>query len=155
MLLAIIAEARHSMARLGRALPFARSRSLFLLGFLVWIAPQMAQAQHCGRIGYVLSLETESLSWERNTETDDSALSREAARIRKTGCEGPLCRSRTPQPLTPDRGSDSISIPLPWTCTGLASASLSPNSICRVGFDPFRYLDDPIIEPLAKPPRIG
>lgn len=154
MLLAVTAEVRHALARPGQAIPFARFRMIGLLGFLVLALPQMAQAQHCGRISYVPSMSGESLSWERG-EADPASVPVESSRIRKAGCEGPLCRSQTPQPFSPGSVADTPAIPFPWKCTALALVPKNPDPVARAVLIDSPYFESPFIEPFPEPPRIG
>lgn len=154
MLLAATAEARHALARLGQAIPFARIRFFVWLGFFSLALPQMAQAQHCGRIAYVPSMAGDSLSWERG-EADQASMAGGMSRIRKTGCEGPLCRSQTPQPLTPGSVADTPAIPFPWKCTALIMPLCDPDPIARAVLNDSHYFESPCYEPIPEPPRFA
>jgi hypothetical protein len=153
MLQAANAEARHTLAPTGLERPFARFRVFIFALFVALTGPQLAQAQHCGRIGTVLRVEQDSLSWEREGSAGSLHGSADSARIRTTECEGPLCRSQTPQPFSSGRGVDSASPPLPWKCTALPLVATSPNSIDQAMTEPFLFVSEPNDQPLPKPPR--
>ena len=152
MLLAAIAEARHALARQGRAFPFARIRVFFCLGILALALPQMAQAQHCGRIAYVPSMDGDSLSWELGG-ADQAPSVGDSSRIRKTGCEGPLCRSQTPQPFSPGSVADTPAIPFPWKCTAWTLSASGSDPFVRAVLNDSLDFDSPCFEPIPEPPR--
>gem|GEM_PF-6523997 len=155
MLMAAIAEVRFALALSRRWLPFAQLRLMAFLGLALLALPQMAQAQHCGRIGYVVSTEGDSLSWERGDAGFGQIPPIETSRIRKTGCEGPLCRSRLPQPFAPGSSADSAAMPLPWKCTASFATTPDPDTGTRAHVAAVLIFEIPFIEPSPEPPRIG
>lgn len=154
MLMAAIAEVRFALAPSRRWLPFAQLRHVALIGLALLALPQLAQAQHCGRIGYVLSTDSDSLSWERGDAGFGQLSASETSRIRKTGCEGPLCRSRLPQPLAPGSFADSPAMPFPWKCTASFAATPDPDTGTRAHVAADLIFEIPFIEPFPEPPRI-
>ncbi|MBI1325068.1 hypothetical protein GC170_18035 [bacterium] len=154
MLLAGIAKARHALARLGRSIRFASIRVIGLLFFVSLAFPQWAQAQHCGRIAYVPSMDGDSLSWERGS-ADQSPAAGESSRIRKSGCEGPLCRSQTPQPFSPGSVAGTPTIPFPWKCTAWALPASGSDPFVRAVLTDSLDFDSPCFEPIPEPPRFG
>lgn len=153
MLQAAFAELRNAFARIGRAVPFAQLRLVGLLGLILIAVPQMALGQHCGRIGYVVSTDSETLSWERADAGLGTVPAGELFRIRETGCDGPLCRSQSPVPFVPGSHANAAAAPLPWKCTALCSVARQPDPVARVDAATQRFFEIPFIEPLAEPPR--
>ncbi len=155
MFMAAIAEVRYALAPSRRKLPFAQLRLIVLLGLAILALPQFVRAQHCGRIGYVVSAESESLSWEQGDAGFGQLSASETSRIRNTGCEGPLCRSRTPQPFAPGNHADAAAMPFPWKCTALTSLYPDLDPVAGANAYLSSFFENPFIEPSPEPPRIG
>ncbi len=119
-----------------------------LFSIVIAIQAGSAKAQHCGRIDMTTVWSDSRPSWER-----DDARVDPSGRIRTTECEGPLCRSRTPQPFADPGSSVGAIVPLPWNSTSVVFAvsqdrlagSISPESSI-----PF---PSPCFDPLFEPPR--
>lgn len=122
-------------------------RTLLTSFVLTFGATKSVNAQHCGRVAQAAVWMDSQLSWEREQSQFESA------RIRTSGCEGPMCRSRTPEPFSEPTSSSGAVVPLPWNCTSLKYVQEPVPFAGRILPDFDFSKSDPFAEPLFEPPR--
>jgi hypothetical protein len=143
-------DARRRLLSIAYRWSFVLVINVFLMAF-----GSEAQAQHCGRVNYVPAWDNERLSWESAAEVLRKDRPDGAGRIRTAACEGPLCRSRVPEPFAAPSTGGHVAAPLPWVCTAvvLPSRGNGPNdTLILVSAVPSA---NPSYDPLFEPPRIG
>ncbi len=137
-----------ALRRTGRAFVL---RFLFSSFVLTIGATKSVDAQHCGRVAQTAVWMDSRLSWER--ENSPSAF--DSGRIRTSGCEGPMCRSRTPEPFSEPTSHSGAIVPLPWNCTSFKFVPVPFVLSGRILPDVISSKPDPFFEPLFEPPRFG
>lgn len=137
--------------RARRRSVLARSLALLMLAWFAMANESRVMAQHCGRIAEFAVQEGHRMSWE----SPDALGPASAGRLRGTACEGPLCRSRTPQPFSQATSVSGGAVPLPWKCTSGLVAVGADMPIGRILPEPFRRSPNPCFDPLFEPPRNG
>ena len=137
-----------ALKRSGRAFVL---RFLFISFVLTFGATKSVVAQHCGRVAQTAVWMDSQLSWER--ENSPSAF--DSGRIRTSGCEGPMCRSRTPEPFAEPASQSGAIVPLPWNCTSFKFVPVPFVLSGRILPDVISSKPGPFAEPLFEPPRFG
>lgn len=117
--------------------------------FVFFGTTKSVDAQHCGRVAETAIWMGSQLSWER----EDSQPGFDSGRIRTAGCEGPMCRSRTPVPFSEPTSLSGAIFPLPWNCTSLKFVPLTVALSGRISPFVVMSISDPFSEPLFEPPR--
>lgn len=124
-------------------------RSLLPLFILTIGATKSVHGQHCGRVAQTAIWMDSQLSWERESSQFESG------RIRTSGCEGPMCRSRTPEPYAAPTSFTGAVVPLPWNSTSLRFVQ-APVALSGRILPDFEFPNrDPYSEPLIEPPRLS
>jgi len=149
------AEDRNLVAKLHESVRALRAYRvwhllLMLAGLMSVVPAGSAKAAHCGRAGYLPEWNQTQMAWEGSLSVADPA---DQWRMRGRGCDGPLCQSRTPEPLTPQSTGAGFTVPMPWRCTAMSFGQLNDdlNSVVAI-VEPVMPVS-PILDALFKPPR--
>ena len=134
-----------------RAMRAYRVWGVLVLGALMSFVPsQTVEAGHCGRAGYLPEWNQSQMAWEGSLGVADAG---DAWRVKGRGCDGPMCQSRTPEPLTPQSSGSGLTAPMPWRCTALVFGL--KQDVLDSGVAGFEAMmpESPVLEELFKPPR--
>ena len=149
-----LAEDRNLVALLHeavRALRAYRVWHLLLLALVMGLVPSgSVKAAHCGRAGYLPEWNQTQMAWEGSLNVADPA---DQGRVRGRGCDGPLCQSRTPEPLTPQSNGAGFTAPLPWRCTAIGFGQVEDQLSTAAAVFELVLPESPILDGLFKPPR--
>lgn len=139
---------RHETIR--AALLSGLRRLIIIVALLFLFQGTSARAQHCGRVGYLPEWNQSQMAWDDAVVALDQA---DGWRMKGRACDGPMCQSRTPQPLSPDVAGVGVTAPMPWRCTAFGISPIQDKlagSLTDLGTVP---PSDPFISQLFKPPR--
>lgn len=135
---------------------YRAKRAYRVWGFLAvaaWMSlmpVRTAEAGHCGRAGYLPEWNQSQMAWEGSLNVADPA---DQWRMKGRGCDGPMCQSRTPEPLTPQSTGAGFTVPMPWRCTALSFGQVADDLSSGVPVVELILPDSPILDALFKPPR--
>ena len=126
-----------------------RSSLWFLMAGLVLVVgpSKSAKAQHCGRIVLEAARAHAQMAWDEPEQGD------ELWRIRTAACDGPLCKSSTPEPFTGLASHSGAVVPLPWKCTSALFALRLADFSARIVPDKSNTIIALYLDPLFEPPR--
>lgn len=134
-----------------RAASLSGMRRLILIGaFLVLFQGSSARAQHCGRVGYLPEWNQSQMAWDDAVVALDQA---DGWRMKGRACDGPMCQSRTPQPLSPHVAGVGATAPMPWRCTAFGICPIQDKLAGHLTDLAFVSPSDPCLDQLFKPPR--